>query len=223
MASRAPLGAAWPAPVRLPLCLDAGLAAAPMIHVGRPGAVLERRVVRWPISGSASSKPAVAVRVSCAADVTAAAMVGVARRAVFGRHALSVKSEFRGIVGRSTRGIGNPAAAGPRLCLRRLGVTNSMPRDGAKSGTESDKAALASIGPYGPGGSTRLGLASGARATNRWGITMRSVAASTAGVVLVLGGMAGPAHADAPVDPVEHYSGSFANDSTECGLDLHFK
>jgi hypothetical protein len=52
---------------------------------------------------------------------------------------------------------------------------------------------------------------------------MRLVAASTAGVVLVLGGMAGPAQADAPVDPVEHYSGSFANDSTECGLDLHFE
>jgi hypothetical protein len=143
VASRAPLGAAWPAPVRLPLCLDAGLASAPVIHVGRPCAVRECVVVLWPIGGAPSTRLPVALRVSCAADGAAAAIVGVARRAVFGRRALSVKSEFRGVVGRSTRGIGIPAAAGPLLCLRRLGVTNSMPRDGAKSGTESDESCAA--------------------------------------------------------------------------------
>src|SRR5215203_6440984 len=63
----------------------------------------------------------------------------------------------------------------------------------------------------------------GARDDRRGGDDMRSAAASTVGAVaLLLGGMAGPAQAGAPVDPVDHYSGEFAHEDKDCGLNLHF-
>ncbi len=50
------------------------------------------------------------------------------------------------------------------------------------------------------------------------------MAAAAAGVVgLLLGGMVGPAQAGAPVDPVDHYSGTDGFDITECGLLLHIE
>ena len=51
---------------------------------------------------------------------------------------------------------------------------------------------------------------------------IRTLAAATGVVGLLLGGTAGSAQAVAPVDPVEHYSGTDAYDTTDCGLSLHF-
>lgn len=48
-----------------------------------------------------------------------------------------------------------------------------------------------------------------------------SVTAAAGVAGLLLSGMAGSAQAVAPVEPVNHYSGSNAYDTTDCGLDLH--
>jgi len=126
--SRARLRPTRTPPVCLSLNVDARLAAAPVIDVGRPSAVLERRIDLGPVGCAAGPQLAVPVRVDRPAYPAAAAVVGVAGGAVVGRHSGSLRRAPRRPP--TSGGVCDEGEAEP--CLRRLdsGAWRRHERDG---------------------------------------------------------------------------------------------